>query len=247
MTNEYREIQPDASSIAALIPSDILERIYAWLSPTPPHSYGGYSYKQHAVKLQRVAGVNKQWRAAALPLLYRTAIVIISDYNYNYNKVEDKPWTNIELLHDAGQIDYARDMLICVIGTDHRPTDYVRILWLAGFDDTVWMGIERLRFDTGTDNTSPMSPLHRKKSKALPMLNDLLSQALPSLSEIYFGGYGICEVYECIPIDQLIDERLRGPKPLQVLRIESDCNPEFEGFGRYMNDPPLAIERLILD
>ncbi|KAJ2840721.1 hypothetical protein FBU31_000181 [Coemansia sp. 'formosensis'] len=137
MTNEHREIQPDASSIAALIPSDILERIYAWLAPTPPHNYGGYNYKQHAVKLQRVAGVNKQWRAAALPLLYQTAIVIIGDYNYNYKKVEDKSWTNIGLIREAGQMAYTRDMHISVIGTDHRPTDYVRILRLAGFDDTM--------------------------------------------------------------------------------------------------------------
>ncbi|KAJ2332936.1 hypothetical protein GGH91_006051, partial [Coemansia sp. RSA 2671] len=72
--------------------------------------------------------------------------------------------TNIDLLRDAGLMGYARE---------------------------VHIGIERLRFNTGSELTDPCKvPKRRYYAKAMAMFNSLLLHTLPSLSKITFRGYG---------------------------------------------------------
>ncbi|KAJ2861200.1 hypothetical protein GGH94_005056 [Coemansia aciculifera] len=69
------------------------------------------------------------------------------------------------------------------------------------------------------------------------MLNELLSAALPLLREIAFLGPGANKAYNCILIHRLINTRLDGPQPLQVLRITSDIHPDFTSHLSRLSTP----------
>ncbi|KAJ2877991.1 hypothetical protein H4R27_005993, partial [Coemansia aciculifera] len=53
--------------------------ILSYVSPVPQPDCRGQELLEHMRSLQRVAAVNRQWRAAVLPLFYRTALVVIGN------------------------------------------------------------------------------------------------------------------------------------------------------------------------
>ncbi|KAJ2828412.1 hypothetical protein FBU31_002925 [Coemansia sp. 'formosensis'] len=78
------------------------------------------------------------------------------------------------------------------------------------------------------------------------MLNKLLSRALPSLRQIIFEGVYAPAYYECNPIMPLIIERLYGPNPLTMLRIDSTFALDLKGREHQNPSHPIAIKRLKL-
>ncbi|KAJ1920427.1 hypothetical protein LPJ71_001428 [Coemansia sp. S17] len=160
---------------AATAPSDVLQLIFRYLSPAPHPRCSPEDLLTHLQSIQRVAAVNCQWRATALPTFYRTVLVVIGDPEakavpfdsfanrraYKEGKyqrdadppttgVEIKLRTNIELLHAMGQTDNAREAQIIVHGLGQTAVQIMHQLQLAGFGGgkIVWPGVERLRIDT---------------------------------------------------------------------------------------------------
>ncbi|KAJ2059870.1 hypothetical protein GGI17_004143 [Coemansia sp. S146] len=155
--------------------------------------------------------------------------------------------TNISLICAAGLAGNARKVHIIVQGMGLTAGQILRQLVLAQFGRYEWASVERLRFDNGNEYFDLPPGRRRNFTKAFATINEMLSLSLPSLNEISYRGYGMRKHHEVIPIEQLINERLRGPNPLRVLRVESDCSPEFTGFSRLLGDAPLSIECFILN
>ncbi|KAJ2264050.1 hypothetical protein GGI01_000179 [Coemansia sp. RSA 376] len=64
-----------ASTSAAEVPSDVLQLIIDYLSPTRCAS----QLSNHMHVLRRLAGVNRRWRAVAMPQLYQTVVIDIDE------------------------------------------------------------------------------------------------------------------------------------------------------------------------
>ncbi|KAJ2255575.1 hypothetical protein GGI13_001553 [Coemansia sp. RSA 455] len=160
---------------AATTPSDVLQLIFRYLSPAPHPRCSPEDLLTHLQSIQRVAAVNCQWRATALPTFYRTVLVAIGDPEAKaapfdsfanrraykegkYQKDADPPTTgveiklrtNIELLRVMGQTDNVREAQIIVHGLGQTAVQIMHQLQLAGFGGgkIVWPGVERLRIDT---------------------------------------------------------------------------------------------------
>ncbi|KAJ2748558.1 hypothetical protein GGI19_006065 [Coemansia pectinata] len=75
------ELALSRSNIPALAssPDNILQLAFEYLSPVPRRGCSPSDLLAHLRCLQRVAAVSREWRAIALPLLYRTAYVIIGN------------------------------------------------------------------------------------------------------------------------------------------------------------------------
>ncbi|KAJ2886404.1 hypothetical protein H4R27_000695 [Coemansia aciculifera] len=80
---ERREQVPELAlsrssiSVPTSSPYRVLQLILDYLSPVPGPSCTSNGLLAHLRSLQRVAAVNREWRAVALPMSYRTAYVII--------------------------------------------------------------------------------------------------------------------------------------------------------------------------
>ncbi|KAJ2053484.1 hypothetical protein H4S04_000644 [Coemansia sp. S16] len=58
-------------------PNSVLQMVFGYLSPVPGPACTSKELLVHLRSLQRVAAVNREWRAVALPLFYHTAYVVI--------------------------------------------------------------------------------------------------------------------------------------------------------------------------
>ncbi|KAJ2877012.1 hypothetical protein GGH93_000276 [Coemansia aciculifera] len=80
---ERREQVPELAlsrssiSVPTSSPYRVLQLVLDYLSPVPGPSCTSNGLLAHLRSLQRVAAVNREWRAVALPMSYRTAYVII--------------------------------------------------------------------------------------------------------------------------------------------------------------------------
>ncbi|KAJ2751407.1 hypothetical protein GGI19_004501 [Coemansia pectinata] len=80
---ERREQVPELAlsrssiSVPTSSPYRVLQLVLDYLSPVPGPSCTSNGLLAHLRSLQRVAAVNREWRAVALPMFYRTAYVII--------------------------------------------------------------------------------------------------------------------------------------------------------------------------
>ncbi|KAJ2864223.1 hypothetical protein GGH94_003049 [Coemansia aciculifera] len=209
--------QPSAPTSTADAPSDVLQLIYDYLSPTPPRCAS--LLPNHMRTLQRLAGVNRQWRAVAMPQLYQAVVVDVDEPTKKQRTHSDgnKLWTNIGLIVGADMVRMAREVWITVRGSGQTSLRLSKRLRSAGLGDTVWSGVDG--------------------KKSLDPLNELLSAALPSLREISFLGPGASKVYHCIPIYQLISEHLGRPQRLQALLITSDSHPELMSHSSRLSTP----------
>ncbi|KAJ2864331.1 hypothetical protein GGH94_002995 [Coemansia aciculifera] len=137
-----------------------------------------------------------------------------------------KVLSNIRPIRGAGQVNTVREMRIVMQGKAQKMNDLISMLNNAG------LGGSFMEAPTGGG-----------QSKNMKALNKLLSRALPSLCEISLHGDGVDEQYGCIPIQQLIMQRLRGPKQLRALKIVSDCALCFDDYDDFL-DKPVALERM---
>ncbi|KAJ2579665.1 hypothetical protein GGH95_002987, partial [Coemansia sp. RSA 1836] len=227
----------------------ILRLVFSYLTPVPRLACSTKELLTHWRSLQRVAAVSRQWRAVALPALYRTACVVIGDSQgvaasaSGSNEIRLR--SNIDLLHAAGQADNAREVQIIVQGMGQTAGQLLRQLLLAGLSGgVVWPRVERLRIDMRDSGKEMQTNAEGENGpEALRTLNDFLSRALPSLREIEYYGDNAKAVYGCIPIEQLIKERLRGPVPLRVVRVKSDCWPKLtDDYETGITALPIDIE-----
>ncbi|KAJ2840486.1 hypothetical protein FBU31_000377 [Coemansia sp. 'formosensis'] len=301
------------SPVGPRSPNDVLQLVFSYLSPAPRPDCRGQEVLGHLRSLQRVAAVNQQWRAVALPAFYHTAIVVIGDsldheeaddsndsddddhvntstthlheyhdesdgngsyfdndhasdgYEFYYDddsesdddeclinmfgpscggtSVDIKLRTNIWLLRTAGQTGNAREVQIIVQGKSQTAGQLKRQLQLAGLGrETAWSGVERLRIDMRDCSSITQTDVRVERGpRALHALNDFLSQAMPSLREIEYYGYNSKRLYDGIPIERLIKERLHGPTPLRVLRIKADCQPRITDYKLRAPAHPVSI------
>ncbi|KAJ2461028.1 hypothetical protein GGF42_000455 [Coemansia sp. RSA 2424] len=192
----------------------ILQLVFSYLSPVLRHACSAKELLTHWRSLQRVAAVNRQWRAAALPALYRAICVVIGDSQGMAASASDGDiiWlrSNISLFHAAGQTESAREVRIFVQGMGQTAGQLLRQLLLAGLGGgVVWPQVERLRIDMrDSSNETQTNAEGERGPEALQALNDFLSRALPSLREIDYDEYGSRATYHGVPIEQLIKERL---------------------------------------
>ncbi|KAJ2859345.1 hypothetical protein GGH94_006154 [Coemansia aciculifera] len=73
------ELASSRGNISVPAPSSdsVLQLVFDYLSPVPGPGCRSKELLVHLRRLQIMAAVNREWRAAALPLLYRTAYVVI--------------------------------------------------------------------------------------------------------------------------------------------------------------------------
>ncbi|KAJ2347330.1 hypothetical protein GGH92_003242 [Coemansia sp. RSA 2673] len=224
-----------ALTSAAEVPSDVLQLIINYLSPTRCASQFPY----HIHVLQRLAGVNRRWRAVAMPQLYQTVVIDIDESPKKKKTVSkgNKLSTNIGLF-GPDLVRMACKARITVRGSGQTSLSLARKLQSAGLGDTVWRGIERLHLDTSQCNFKGVLKKDVKGGKrSLDSLNKLLLAALPSLREISFLGPCANKLYHGIPIQQLISEHMGRPQPLRVLRITSDIHPDLTSHSSRLSTP----------
>ncbi|KAJ2823579.1 hypothetical protein FBU31_004235, partial [Coemansia sp. 'formosensis'] len=160
---------------------------------------------------------------------------------------DTKMLSNIRLIRYVNQVKKVREMRIVMQGKAQKIRHLTCMLTDVGLWKSSWPNVERLQFDmlhcsgefTGITMGGGMS-------KGMKELNKLLSRVLPALREISFRGDGIYELYYRIPIQRLIVERLFGPKPLRVLKIESDCSLSLDDCEEYYGGP-VALERMCMN
>ncbi|KAJ2061152.1 hypothetical protein GGI17_003262 [Coemansia sp. S146] len=207
--------QPSAPTSAADAPSDVLQLIYDYLSPTSAR----YSSQlpNHIHVLQRLAGVNRQWRAVALPQLYQTVVVDIDEPTKKQRPRNDsnKLWTNIGLIVGADMVRMAREVRITVRGSEQTSLRLSKRLQSAGLGDTVWSGVERLHLDTSKCNFKGLLKKNLRSGKR----------------------QAASKVYHRIPIYQLISEYLGRPQPLRALRITPDSHPDLMSHSSRLSTP----------
>ncbi|KAJ2460830.1 hypothetical protein GGF42_000589 [Coemansia sp. RSA 2424] len=158
--------------------------------------------------------------------------------------------SNIDLLHTADQTDNVREVRVFVQGMGQTAGQLLRQLLLAGLGGgVVWPRVECLRIDMRDSGKEMQTSAEGERGpEALRTLNDFLSRALPSLREIEYYGDNAKAVYGCVPIEQLIKERLRGPVPLRVLRVRSDCWPKLtDDYETGITAPPIDIECMAIE
>ncbi|KAJ2886408.1 hypothetical protein H4R27_000699 [Coemansia aciculifera] len=190
--------------------------------------------------LQRLAGINRQWRAIAMPQLYQAVVVDVDEPTKKQRTHSDgnKLWTNIRLIVGADMVRMAREVWITARGSGQTSLRLSKRLRSAGLGDTVWSGVERLHLDTSKCNFRGVLKKNlRIGKKSLDALNRLLSAALPSLREISFLGPGASKVYHYIPIYQLISEHLGRPRLLRALRITSDSHSDLMSHSSRLSTP----------
>ncbi|KAJ1662496.1 hypothetical protein GGF38_003325, partial [Coemansia sp. RSA 25] len=191
----------------------ILQLVFSYLSPVLRHACSEKELLTHWRSLQRVAAVNRQWRAIALPALYRAICVVIGNPLGVTALTSDGDMirlrSNIALFHAAGQTENAREVRIFVQGVGQTAGQLLRQLLLAGLGGgVVWPRVERLRIDMrDSSNETQTNAEGERGPEALQALNDFLSRALPSLREIDYDEYGSRATYHSVPIEQLIKER----------------------------------------
>ncbi|KAJ2058614.1 hypothetical protein GGI17_004934 [Coemansia sp. S146] len=169
-----------------------------------------------------------------------------TDEDSDEDDYDTKVLSNIHLIHGTGQVNMAREMRIIMQGKAQTMSDRIRMLNNAGLG-SAWSNVERLQLDMLHCMAGFMeAPTSGGQSRSMRALNRLLSRALPSLREISFRGNGIFDMYNRIPIEGLIFERLGGPKPLRALKIESDCALFLEEYDGYFG-APLALERMCIN
>ncbi|KAJ2870197.1 hypothetical protein GGH93_005756 [Coemansia aciculifera] len=196
--------------------------------------------------LQRLAGVNRQWRAVALPQLYHTVVVSVDEPTKRKRTPSEGNtlWTNTRLF-GADLVRVAREVRITVRGSGQTSLLLGQKIQSAGLGDMVWPGVERLHLDTSKCNFRGLRRrFPNSGEETLDILNELLSAALPSLREIEFLGPGANKAYNCIPIHRLINAHLDGPQSLRVLRITSDTHLDFTSHLLRLSTP---IELTCLD
>ncbi|KAJ2020395.1 hypothetical protein GGI14_000877 [Coemansia sp. S680] len=72
-----QELALSRSKSPAPSPNSILQLVFDYLSPVPGPACTPTELTAHLLRLQKVAAVNREWRAVALPLFYRTVHVVI--------------------------------------------------------------------------------------------------------------------------------------------------------------------------
>ncbi|KAJ2812248.1 hypothetical protein H4S07_001531 [Coemansia furcata] len=193
--------------------SDILRLIIARVSPEPPYNCSRDKLLAHLHVMQRLAGISRQWRVVAKPLLYRVVVVDIDEVKYKI-KARDVSGikgvrTNIGLYVESGLVRIARDMLITVHGLSQIVDQYSHILQHTGFAKTVWPGIERLRYDiSGSKISFNSSMFTNARGVDMATLNRILSMSLPCLREIQALGIRGENYVMGAPVSFLIDECL---------------------------------------
>ncbi|KAJ2880685.1 hypothetical protein H4R27_004571, partial [Coemansia aciculifera] len=286
-------------------PDSVLRLVFDYLSPVPGPACTAKELVAHLLCLQRVAAVNREWRTVALPLFYRTVLIVIGypldprdvddsddeDGGYNitdsnrrmnidekrrdkadtvvgsdvWDSDDDEEWlnavglsrdgvdislrTNIGLLCAAGLREKASEVQIIVQGMGQTAGQLMRQLLLAEFGRHMWPAAARLRIDMRGSSSTPQTNITAERElNALEPLNRLLSDILPSLREIEFYGPHSESIYGCVPIEQLIKERLHRPESLRVVRVNADCWPKLtDDYETGITAPPIYIECMEID
>ncbi|KAJ2016609.1 hypothetical protein GGI06_003069 [Coemansia sp. S85] len=200
----------------------------------------------------RMARVNSQWRAVAIPLLYRTVVIDIDVAGYKTKARgiggNKGVRTNIGLYIGSGLASFARDMSIVVRSTPQTTSQFVHFLQKAGFGEAEWLGVERLCIDISSSEFATTAATFRESGdEDEKVFNKLLSLCLPSLREIHAlgitGGYYSLGV----PVSYLVNERLYGSTPLKALRMVAGGFPEREPLNQHRSAAPIDIAHLHVD
>ncbi|KAJ2110933.1 hypothetical protein IW146_005694 [Coemansia sp. RSA 922] len=234
----------------------ILRLVFAYLSPKPLLGSFGTQLLEHLTSLQKVAGVSRQWRSVALPLLYNIAAVALVEPHMKTNGIgglyrEDdkiKILSNVRLIRDVDQVDNISEMRIVLQGGSLAASELTSMIEYSGIGESVWPNVKRLQFDMFQyGGEYPLRPEGGSVRVDMGPLNKLLSQALPALREISFEGSNAYNLYGGVPIKQLIVDRLYGPTPLRVLKIESSRPLDLRRHGGQRSNKPLELERLCMN
>ncbi|KAJ2418880.1 hypothetical protein GGF41_004862, partial [Coemansia sp. RSA 2531] len=133
----------------------ILRLVFAYLSPKPLLGSFGTQLLEHLTSLQKVAGVSRQWRSVALPLLYNIAAVALVEPHMKTNGIgglyrEDdkiKILSNVRLIRDVDQVDNISEMRIVLQGGSLAASELTSMIEYSGIGESVWPNVKRLQFD----------------------------------------------------------------------------------------------------
>ncbi|KAJ2421509.1 hypothetical protein GGF41_003842, partial [Coemansia sp. RSA 2531] len=158
-----------------------------------------------------MASVSRQWRTAAMPLFYRTIIIDVDEAGFKTRARSSGGnrgvRTNLGLFVGANVANVVRNMQIVVKGQLQTAHQLARILRRIGLGETVWQGVERLRIDISGCEFGRSFGRRENGQEAGNTLCELLSLALPSLSDIVLLGIGGHIYNTTAHVYQLIAER----------------------------------------
>ncbi|KAJ2033311.1 hypothetical protein GGI13_001584 [Coemansia sp. RSA 455] len=216
--------------VAVPLPYDVLHLVFACLSPATRYDCSRSALLVHAHTLQRMASVSRQWRTVAMPLFYRTIIIDVDEAGFKTRARSSGGnrgvRTNLGLFVGANVVNVVRNMQIVVKGQLQTAHQLARILRRIGLGETVWHRVEKLRIDISGCEFGRSFGRRENGQEAGNALCELLSLALPSLSDIVLLGIGGHIYNTTTHVYQLIAERLYGSKSLRSLRILPGIFPE---------------------
>ncbi|KAJ2869945.1 hypothetical protein GGH93_005947, partial [Coemansia aciculifera] len=252
-------------------PDSVLRLVFDYLSPVPGPACTAKELVAHLLCLQRVAAVNREWRTVALPLFYRTVLIVIGypldprdvddsdDEDGGYNITDSNRRMNID--------EKRRDKTDTVVGSDVWDSD----------DDEEWLnavGLSRDGVDTSLRTNIGLlcaAGLREKASEVQIIVQGMGQTAGQLMRQLLLAEFGRHmwpaaarlridmrgssilrthseSIYGCVPIEQLIKERLHRPESLRVVRVNADCWPKLtDDYETGITAPPIYIECMEID
>ncbi|KAJ2064159.1 hypothetical protein GGI17_001204 [Coemansia sp. S146] len=270
MTKVLEKEQTGALSGAATAHSDVLRLIFRYLSPVPPPRCFPEALLAHMQSIQRVAAVNRQWRATAFPTFYRTVYVAIGDLQMEMGSVDsddsdshsaysfddddsasDSDSDDDDGIDDDDTDDDQMEIAPSITGVDTklRETDNVREVQIIvqGMGQTADQLMHQLQLAGLGGGKTVWPGIERLRIDMCYSDNTTQSEVrqdfgpeLPDHTE-----FGTGHLYH----KALNKFLLHGNTPLRTLRIAADCGPDVsnESGKKKELDAPVRIERLEID
>ncbi|KAJ2814032.1 hypothetical protein H4S07_000201 [Coemansia furcata] len=236
--------------------NSVLQLVFDYLSPAPGPRCTSKELLSHLRRIQRVAAVNREWRAVALPLFYRTVHIVIghpletTDTDDSDDDSDDDDDSDSDSGDDKGQeceddnMDEDGDEgLLNTVGLSRNGVSVslsTNIDLLCSVD---WIDKAREVQIVVQGAGQTAGQLLRRLVLAgvgkyewtsierlrIDMRDSYCTTQTNTTSEqgpIAFYGPHTKRIYGCVLIKRLIKERLHGPASLRAVRVKSDCWPE---------------------
>ncbi|KAJ2719040.1 hypothetical protein GGI07_005448 [Coemansia sp. Benny D115] len=238
-------------------PGDILWLVFGWLYPRLSTQPVEIDIPRRLTEFGRLAAVCRGWRAAALPMLYSTCVVVAdiaslgsgAGGSRNAASASKGATANRGLVHraavqsnaglalDLGCARHAHELIVCTLGPSPPPDALLQALRWSGLCEAVWPSIKKLTIqatDSAQYTQRSTQTGTRHGSESTLELNKELSAALPQLREIAYFDVNCHSAYKRFPLDALVGERTNGSSQLHALRLFVDLPPVLR---RYQKRP----------
>ncbi|KAJ2449899.1 hypothetical protein EV183_004630 [Coemansia sp. RSA 2336] len=201
------------------VPDDILNLIFEAIQPVSlkQHQCNVPQLQQRYRWLLPIAAVSRGWRQACLKYLYRILLIEISTETTS---------SNIPTILETGHEELARQVCVWIRGPESiLPERLHEELQRARLFGTTWRNADSLHVWQQSQNMANLWQRGRAIAGEWERINTDLSRALPALRQVSLDDLSSGDAYGHLWLNQLINERMSGPRRLASLRVFSDTPP----------------------